>query len=32
MCKAVDRGMIIGNIGLWEKSGGKSGHFLRDRG
>lgn len=25
MCKAVDRGMIIKNIGLREKSGGKSG-------
>ena len=25
MCKAVDRGMIIKNIGLKEKSGGKSG-------
>jgi cyclic pyranopterin phosphate synthase len=27
MCKAIDRGMVIGNIRLWEKSGGKSGHF-----
>lgn len=30
MCKAVDRRMIIGSIQLEEKSGGKSGHFLRD--
>jgi cyclic pyranopterin phosphate synthase len=28
MCKAVDRGMRIGNIRLLEKSGGKSGHWL----
>ena len=30
MCKAIDRSMVIGNILLWEKSGGKSGHFKRD--
>jgi len=30
MCKAVDRAMTIGPIGLVEKSGGKSGHFVRD--
>jgi len=29
MCKAVDRGMTMQNIGLLEKSGGKSGHFVR---
>lgn len=29
MCKAVDREMIIGNIRLIEKSGGKSGTFNR---
>jgi len=29
MCKAVDRGMIIEDIKLLEKSGGRSGHFLR---
>jgi cyclic pyranopterin phosphate synthase len=28
MCKAVDRGMIIGNIQLLEKCGGKSGHWI----
>lgn len=27
MCKAVDRGMMIGNIRLIEKKGGKSGHW-----
>ncbi|MDR2398115.1 MAG: cyclic pyranopterin monophosphate synthase MoaC [Spirochaetaceae bacterium] len=26
MCKAADRGMVLGEIRLWEKSGGKSGH------
>jgi cyclic pyranopterin phosphate synthase len=25
MCKAIDKNMVIGNIRLWEKSGGKSG-------
>jgi cyclic pyranopterin phosphate synthase len=29
MCKAADRGMTIENIRLEEKSGGKSGQFLR---
>ena len=29
MCKAVDRGMTIGEIRLVEKSGGKSGSFIR---
>lgn len=29
MCKAVDRGMVLQQIRLEEKSGGKSGHFLR---
>ena len=30
MCKALDRTMVIGNIRLCEKSGGASGHFVRD--
>ena len=30
MCKAIDRGMVIGPIQLEEKSGGKSGQFLRE--
>lgn len=29
MCKAVDRGMLITDIGLLEKRGGKSGVWLR---
>ncbi len=29
MCKAVDRGMEITDIRLLEKSGGRSGHFVR---
>jgi cyclic pyranopterin phosphate synthase len=29
MCKAVDREMTIGEIRLVEKSGGKSGTFIR---
>ena len=32
MCKAVDRGMVIENIGLLEKQGGRSGHYRRDDG
>jgi cyclic pyranopterin phosphate synthase len=27
MCKAVDRAMVISNIRVLEKSGGKSGYF-----
>ena len=30
MCKAVDRGMIISNVRLMEKHGGKSGSFVAD--
>ena len=29
MCKAVDRGMVITRIQLDEKSGGRSGHYVR---
>ena len=29
MCKSLDRGMTIGPFTLLEKSGGKSGHFVR---
>jgi cyclic pyranopterin phosphate synthase len=32
MCKAVDRGMVIGDIKLLKKSGGKSGLYLREKG
>ena len=30
MCKAVDRGMVMEQIRLLEKSGGRSGHWVRD--
>ena len=30
MCKALDRSMLMGNIRLLEKSGGKSGHYIRE--
>ncbi len=29
MCKAVDKGIKISDIGLMEKSGGRSGHYIR---
>jgi len=32
MAKAVDRGMVIGDIRVTEKSGGKSGHWKTDSG
>ncbi len=31
MCKAVDRGMVLSEIRLMEKSGGRSGHFKREK-
>ena len=31
MCKAVDRAMVIRDIMLIEKDGGKSGHFVREK-
>jgi len=30
MCKAVDKKMVIGDIKLMEKTGGKSGNFIRE--
>lgn len=30
MCKSFDRGMMIGELALWEKTGGRSGHWRRD--
>ena len=30
MCKAVDRGMSVGNVCLLSKSGGKSGTYIRE--
>ncbi|MBA3303159.1 MAG: cyclic pyranopterin monophosphate synthase MoaC [Acidimicrobiia bacterium] len=29
MCKSVDRTMVIGDLALWEKTGGRSGTFRR---
>jgi cyclic pyranopterin monophosphate synthase len=29
MCKAADRSMVIGEITLWEKTGGRSGNYRR---
>src|SRR5262245_22280548 len=29
MCKSIDRGMTIGELALWEKSGGRSGNYRR---
>jgi len=30
MCKSIDRGMTIGELALWEKSGGRSGMWRRE--
>ena len=32
MCKSADRGMVIGELALWEKTGGRSGVYRRDDG
>jgi cyclic pyranopterin phosphate synthase len=32
MCKSADRAMVIGELALWEKTGGRSGHYRRDDG
>jgi cyclic pyranopterin monophosphate synthase len=29
MCKSADRAMVISDIALWEKTGGRSGHYRR---
>jgi cyclic pyranopterin monophosphate synthase len=29
MCKSVDRSMVIGDVALWEKTGGRSGSYRR---
>ncbi|MCU1365778.1 MAG: moaC [Ilumatobacteraceae bacterium] len=29
MCKSADKGMIIGELALWEKTGGRSGTYRR---
>src|SRR5918994_7732608 len=30
MCKSADRSMEIGEVALWEKTGGRSGHYRRE--
>jgi cyclic pyranopterin phosphate synthase len=30
MCKAADRGMVITDVALEEKQGGRSGHWVRE--
>ena len=30
MCKSADRGMVIGELTLWEKTGGRSGTYRRE--
>ena len=30
MCKSSDRSMVIGDVALWEKTGGRSGVYRRD--
>jgi cyclic pyranopterin monophosphate synthase len=32
MCKSVDRAMVVEDVRLEEKSGGRSGHFVRQPG
>jgi cyclic pyranopterin phosphate synthase len=30
MCKSADRSMVIGDLTLWEKTGGRAGTYRRD--
>lgn len=30
MCKSKDRSIVIGEVALWEKTGGRSGHYRRE--
>ena len=30
MCKSIDKSMVISDLALWEKTGGKSGTYTRD--
>ena len=32
MCKSTDRSMVVGELALWEKTGGRSGHWRRPPG
>ena len=29
MCKSADRSMVLGDVALWEKTGGRSGSYRR---
>jgi cyclic pyranopterin phosphate synthase len=29
MCKSADKTMVIGDLALWEKTGGRSGNYRR---
>jgi cyclic pyranopterin phosphate synthase len=31
MCKSADRSMVISDIALWEKTGGRSGTYRRSQ-
>jgi cyclic pyranopterin phosphate synthase len=31
MCKSADRSMVIGQVALWEKAGGRSGNYRREQ-
>lgn len=31
MCKSADKNMVIGDIALWEKTGGRSGPYRREQ-
>ena len=31
MCKSLDKSMVIGEVALWEKTGGKSGKYHREQ-
>ncbi len=31
MCKSADRSMVIGDVALWEKTGGRSGPYRREQ-
>jgi cyclic pyranopterin phosphate synthase len=30
MCKSADKGMVIADLALWEKTGGRSGPYTRE--
>jgi cyclic pyranopterin phosphate synthase len=30
MCKSADKEMVVGELALWEKSGGRAGNYRRE--